>query len=180
MLAALTCIAAAILAMVLVRRSSLRNGPSSRRMNRRRSNPAWCWPMSCPGTSAALAHSCWKTSSLLARNRWMLVGHCRVNWRSATDGFCAHPSPATRIKTSAICHRQLRRPAARPCLSRSDAEPLPLAVIGRHAVGLLEHRTIYLSETRSAFPSLVTGTTTGRRGMVGNKYADRSVTRLDA
>ncbi|MGV6875838.1 alkaline phosphatase family protein [Pseudochelatococcus sp. B33] len=40
---------------------------------------------------------------------------------------------------------------------------------------LSEHRTVYPSETRSAFPSLVTGTTTSRHGMVGNKYVDRSV-----
>ncbi|UIJ91766.1 alkaline phosphatase family protein [Sinorhizobium meliloti] len=43
-------------------------------------------------------------------------------------------------------------------------------------VTLSEHRTIYPSETRSAFPSLVTGTTTGSHGMMGNKYVDRSVT----
>ncbi|WP_081160101.1 alkaline phosphatase family protein [Ensifer aridi] len=42
-------------------------------------------------------------------------------------------------------------------------------------VTLSEHRTIYPSETRSAFPSLVTGSTTSRHGMVGNKYVDRSV-----
>ncbi|MDX8470168.1 alkaline phosphatase family protein [Mesorhizobium sp. VK23B] len=43
-------------------------------------------------------------------------------------------------------------------------------------VTLLSHRTVYPSETRSAFPSLVTGATTGRHGMVGNQYVDRSVT----
>ncbi|MFD2053693.1 alkaline phosphatase family protein [Mesorhizobium calcicola] len=42
-------------------------------------------------------------------------------------------------------------------------------------VTLSEHRTVYPSETRSAFPSLVTGATTDRHGMVGNKYIDRSV-----
>ncbi|NYG45475.1 arylsulfatase A-like enzyme [Bradyrhizobium sp. IAR9] len=42
-------------------------------------------------------------------------------------------------------------------------------------VTLTNHRTIYPSETRSAFPSLVTGATTDRHGMVGNKYVDRSV-----
>jgi arylsulfatase A-like enzyme len=42
-------------------------------------------------------------------------------------------------------------------------------------VTLSDHRTIYPSETRSAFPSLVTGATTSRHGMVGNKYVDRSV-----
>ncbi|WP_025038402.1 alkaline phosphatase family protein [Bradyrhizobium sp. DOA9] len=40
---------------------------------------------------------------------------------------------------------------------------------------LANHRTVYPSETRSAFPSLVTGTTPDRHGMVGNKYVDRSV-----
>ncbi|TCM76709.1 alkaline phosphatase family protein [Rhizobium sp. BK068] len=43
-------------------------------------------------------------------------------------------------------------------------------------ITLSKHRTIYPSETRSAFPSLVTGTTAGSHGMVGNKYVDRSVT----
>ncbi|MEW9310507.1 alkaline phosphatase family protein [Labrys neptuniae] len=42
-------------------------------------------------------------------------------------------------------------------------------------VTLANHRTVYPSETRSAFPSLVTGTAPGRHGMVGNKYLDRSV-----
>ncbi|CCV03085.1 putative Phosphodiesterase I [Mesorhizobium metallidurans STM 2683] len=42
-------------------------------------------------------------------------------------------------------------------------------------VTLSNHRTVYPSETRSAFPSFVTGATTGRHGMVGNKYVDRSV-----
>jgi len=43
-------------------------------------------------------------------------------------------------------------------------------------VTLAKHRTIYPSETRSAFPSLVTGATADRHGMVGNKYLDRAVT----
>lgn len=42
-------------------------------------------------------------------------------------------------------------------------------------VTLASHRTVYPTETRSAFPSLVTGATTDRHGMVGNKYVDRSV-----
>ncbi|MGX9147698.1 alkaline phosphatase family protein [Mesorhizobium sp. 128a] len=42
-------------------------------------------------------------------------------------------------------------------------------------IALSKHRTVYPSETRSAFPSLVTGATTNRHGMVGNKYVDRSV-----
>lgn len=40
-------------------------------------------------------------------------------------------------------------------------------------VTLGNHRTIHPSETRSAFPSLVTGATPDRHGMVGNKYVDR-------
>ncbi|MET4019731.1 hypothetical protein ABIB73_005282 [Bradyrhizobium sp. F1.4.3] len=43
-------------------------------------------------------------------------------------------------------------------------------------VTLANHCTVYPSETRSAFPSLVTGATTDRHGMVGNKYVDRAVT----
>ncbi|QRM32800.1 alkaline phosphatase family protein [Microvirga sp. VF16] len=51
-----------------------------------------------------------------------------------------------------------------------------LARLQNAGMTLSGHRTIYPSETRSAFPSLVTGTTTSRHGMVGNKYIDRSVT----
>ncbi|MFD9900311.1 alkaline phosphatase family protein [Mesorhizobium sp. NPDC059025] len=40
---------------------------------------------------------------------------------------------------------------------------------------LAAQRTIYPSETRTAFPSLVTGSTAAVHGMVGNKYVDRSV-----
>ncbi|MET4245207.1 alkaline phosphatase family protein [Bradyrhizobium sp. RT10b] len=39
---------------------------------------------------------------------------------------------------------------------------------------LANHRTVYPSETRSAFPSFVTGATPDRHGMVGNKYVDRT------
>ncbi len=56
-------------------------------------------------------------------------------------------------------------PALTPNLCRLKAAGVTLA----------SHRTIYPSETRSAFPSLVTGATTDRHGMVGNKYVDRSV-----
>lgn len=63
----------------------------------------------------------------------------------------------------------------RPDLVSPDLTP-NLCRLQSLGVTLLEHRTIYPSETRSAFPSLVTGTTTGRHGMVGNKYVDRSVT----
>ncbi|MGX5851623.1 alkaline phosphatase family protein [Mesorhizobium sp. PL10] len=41
-------------------------------------------------------------------------------------------------------------------------------------VTMSNHRTVYPSETRSAFPSLVTGATTRQHGMVGNAYVDRS------
>ena len=40
---------------------------------------------------------------------------------------------------------------------------------------LAAQRTIYPSETRTAFPSFVTGSTAAVHGMVGNKYVDRSV-----
>ncbi|ULJ74332.1 alkaline phosphatase family protein [Rhizobium gallicum] len=51
-----------------------------------------------------------------------------------------------------------------------------LCRLQRLGATLSNHRTVYPSETRSAFPSLVTGTTISRHGMVGNKYVDRSVT----
>lgn len=42
-------------------------------------------------------------------------------------------------------------------------------------VTLANHVTVYPSETRTGFPSLVTGATTGAHGMVGNVYLDRAV-----
>ncbi|MCG5486881.1 MAG: alkaline phosphatase family protein [Sinorhizobium meliloti] len=63
----------------------------------------------------------------------------------------------------------------RPDLVSPDLTP-NLCRLQSLGVTLSEHRTIYPSETRSAFPSLVTGTTTGSHGMVGNRYVDRSVT----
>jgi hypothetical protein len=42
-------------------------------------------------------------------------------------------------------------------------------------VTLSQHRTVYPSETRTGFPSLVTGATIGEHGLVGNKYVDRSM-----
>lgn len=42
-------------------------------------------------------------------------------------------------------------------------------------VTLAKHRTVYPSETRVAFPSLVTGSTPDWHGMIGNKFVDRSV-----
>ena len=44
----------------------------------------------------------------------------------------------------------------------------------RIGVTLARHNTIYPSETRSAFPSLVTGATADRHGLIGNKYVDRT------
>lgn len=41
-------------------------------------------------------------------------------------------------------------------------------------VTLSNHRTVYPSETRTAFPSLITGAPVGSHGLVGNKYLDRS------
>ncbi|MBZ9602958.1 alkaline phosphatase family protein [Phyllobacterium chamaecytisi] len=62
----------------------------------------------------------------------------------------------------------------RPDLVSSDLTP-NLCRLQSLGATLSEHRTIYPSETRSAFPSLVTGATTGPHGMVGNQYIDRSV-----
>lgn len=62
----------------------------------------------------------------------------------------------------------------RPDLVSPELTP-NLCRLQAHGVTLSEHRTIFPSETRSAFPSLVTGTTASRHGMVGNKYVDRSV-----
>lgn len=56
------------------------------------------------------------------------------------------------------------------------AELMPnLTRLKRLGTTLANHRTIYPSETRAAFPSLVTGATPDRHGMVGNKYVDRTV-----
>lgn len=62
----------------------------------------------------------------------------------------------------------------RPDLVSPELTP-NLCRLQSFGVTLSNHRTIYPSETRSAFPSLVTGTSTGGHGMVGNKYVDRSV-----
>ncbi|PBB51841.1 MULTISPECIES: alkaline phosphatase family protein [Mesorhizobium] len=63
----------------------------------------------------------------------------------------------------------------RPDLVLPDLTP-NLCRLQYLGVTLAKHRTIYPSETRAAFPSLVTGATPGRHGMVGNRYVDRSVT----
>lgn len=44
----------------------------------------------------------------------------------------------------------------------------------RIGVTLSKHRTVYPSETRVAFPSLVTGVTPDLHGMVGNNFVDRN------
>ncbi|MGH0348099.1 alkaline phosphatase family protein [Sinorhizobium meliloti] len=62
----------------------------------------------------------------------------------------------------------------RPDLLSHETTP-NLSRLQSLGVTLSNHRTVYPSETRSAFPSLVTGATTSRHGMVGNKYVDRSV-----
>ncbi|PJG51474.1 nucleotide pyrophosphatase [Bradyrhizobium forestalis] len=62
----------------------------------------------------------------------------------------------------------------RPDLVSSGLTP-NLTRLANAGITLGNHRTVYPSETRSAFPSLVTGAVTGRHGMVGNKYVDREV-----
>ncbi|WP_271600126.1 alkaline phosphatase family protein [Bradyrhizobium sp. CCBAU 45384] len=61
----------------------------------------------------------------------------------------------------------------RPDLVSAELTPNLWRLKGR-GVTLANHRTVYPSETRSAFPSLVTGATPDRHGMVGNKYVDRA------
>lgn len=61
----------------------------------------------------------------------------------------------------------------RPDLLNPKTTP-NLARLKQMGVALDAHRTVYPSETRVAFPSLVTGTTPNRHGMVGNKYVDRT------
>lgn len=61
----------------------------------------------------------------------------------------------------------------RPDLIGLDQTP-NLVRVQRMGVTLSRHRTVYPSETRVAFPSLVTGATSNRHGMVGNKYVDRA------
>lgn len=63
----------------------------------------------------------------------------------------------------------------RPDLIDSAQTP-NIARIRRLGATLGSHRTVYPSETRVAFPSLVTGATSSRHGMVGNKYVDRAAT----
>lgn len=55
-----------------------------------------------------------------------------------------------------------------------DAQTPNLARVKRMGSTLAAQRTVYPSETRVAFPSLMTGATSSRHGMVGNKYVDRA------
>lgn len=61
----------------------------------------------------------------------------------------------------------------RPDLVTPDLTP-NLCRLKAEGVTFANHVTVYPSETRVVFPSLVTGTTADRHGMVGNRYLDRS------
>ncbi|PSH60850.1 alkaline phosphatase family protein [Phyllobacterium sophorae] len=61
----------------------------------------------------------------------------------------------------------------RPDLINESQTP-NLARLKRMGTTLAAHRTVYPSETRVAFPSLVTGATSSQHGMVGNKYVERN------
>lgn len=63
----------------------------------------------------------------------------------------------------------------RPDLIGPDPTP-NIARLQAAGVTLSKHRTVYPSETRVAFPSLVTGATSSIHGMVGNKFVDREST----
>lgn len=61
----------------------------------------------------------------------------------------------------------------RPDLISKQLTP-NIARVQEIGVTLARHNTIYPSETRAAFPSLVSGTTPSGHGMVGNKFIDRT------
>ena len=63
----------------------------------------------------------------------------------------------------------------RPDLISPDLTP-NIARVQRAGITLSRHRTVYPSETRVAFPSLVAGATLNAHGMVGNKFIDRRST----
>ncbi len=63
----------------------------------------------------------------------------------------------------------------RPDLVRPETTP-NLHRLQRQGVTLTHQRTVYPSETRIAFTSLVTGAPAGRHGIVGNSYIDRGFT----
>lgn len=60
----------------------------------------------------------------------------------------------------------------RPDLIGAELTP-NIVRLQKTGVTLSSHRTVYPSETRVAFPSLVTGATLNSHGMVGNKFIDR-------
>ncbi|MCC8965370.1 alkaline phosphatase family protein [Bradyrhizobium sp. Pear76] len=61
----------------------------------------------------------------------------------------------------------------RPDLIDSALTP-NIVRLKERGVTLACHRTVYPSETRVAFPSLITGATPDQHGMIGNKYVDRT------
>ena len=61
----------------------------------------------------------------------------------------------------------------RPDLVAPDLTP-NLCRLQAEGVTFARHVTVYPSETRVVFPSLVTGATADRHGMIGNRYLDRS------
>ncbi|WP_457814298.1 alkaline phosphatase family protein (plasmid) [Sinorhizobium meliloti] len=63
----------------------------------------------------------------------------------------------------------------RPDLISKELTP-NIARVQELGVTLARHNTVYPSETRAAFPSLVTGAAPVRHGMVGNKFVDRKST----
>jgi len=60
----------------------------------------------------------------------------------------------------------------RPDLISSELTP-NIARVQQLGVTLGRHNTVYPSETRAAFPSMVTGAAPAQHGMVGNKFVDR-------
>lgn len=77
-----------------------------------------------------------------------------------------------------ITHKQTRFVVVsfdglRPDLIDSTLTP-NIVRLKKKGVTLARHRTVYPSETRVAFPSLITGATPDQHGMIGNKYVDRT------
>lgn len=56
----------------------------------------------------------------------------------------------------------------------SEAQTPNIVRLQKHGLTLGGFRTIYPSDTRAAFPSFVTGTTTSRHGSVANRFIDRN------
>lgn len=63
----------------------------------------------------------------------------------------------------------------RPDLVTPELTP-NLCRLTAEGVTFASHVTVYPSETRVVFPSFVTGATSNRHGMIGNRYLDRSAT----